>query len=105
DHLRKFDAKANDVFFLAYSIVAKAFKDLNSPDKQPEFTIADDHLVLIKHDESELVKDLGIAEDQVSTIIESVNNVEPSPTIISPSTEVFINLHVLQDRWLTCHRV
>ncbi|GJX06478.1 hypothetical protein Tco_0194410, partial [Tanacetum coccineum] len=74
-------------------------KDLNSPDEQPEFTIVDDHHVLNEHDDSESVKDLGIAEDQVSTIIEHVSNVKPSPTIISPSVEVFINPSVPQDRW------
>ncbi|GJR42069.1 retrovirus-related pol polyprotein from transposon TNT 1-94 [Tanacetum coccineum] len=74
-------------------------KDLNSPDEQPEFTIVDDHHVLNEHDDSESVEDLGIAEDQVSTIIEHVSNVKPSPTIISPSVEVFINPSVPQDRW------
>ncbi|GJR07999.1 retrovirus-related pol polyprotein from transposon TNT 1-94 [Tanacetum coccineum] len=74
-------------------------QDLNSSDEQPEFTIADDHLVLNEHDDYESVEDLGIAEDQVSTIIEPVKNDEPSPTIISPSTEVFINPLIPQDRW------
>ncbi|GKD41981.1 hypothetical protein Tco_1266626 [Tanacetum coccineum] len=40
------------------------------PDEQPELTIVDDHPVLNEHDDSESVKDLGISEDQVSTIIE-----------------------------------
>ncbi|GJW80528.1 hypothetical protein Tco_0144503 [Tanacetum coccineum] len=73
--------------------------DLNSSDEQPEFIIVDDHYVLNEHDDSESVKDIRIAEDQVSTIIEPVSNVESSPTIISPSTEVFINPPVPQDRW------
>ncbi|GJR85051.1 hypothetical protein Tco_0209062 [Tanacetum coccineum] len=73
--------------------------DLNSFDEQPKFIIVDDHHVLNEHDDSESVEDIGIAEDQVSTIIEPVSNVESSPTIISPSTEVFINPHVPQDRW------
>nr|GEU68116.1 hypothetical protein [Tanacetum cinerariifolium] len=49
----------------------------------------------------ELVEDLRIADDQVSSIIEPISNVEPSPTIISPSAKVFINPHGLQDRWST----
>ncbi|GJX29850.1 hypothetical protein Tco_0237929 [Tanacetum coccineum] len=87
DHLRKFDAKADDGFFLGYSLVAKAFRDLNSSDEEPEFTIIDDYLVLNEHDDSKSVEDLGIVEDQVSTIIEPVCNVEPSPIIISSSAE------------------
>ncbi|GJV56824.1 retrovirus-related pol polyprotein from transposon TNT 1-94 [Tanacetum coccineum] len=87
DHLGKFDAKTDDGFFLGYSPVAKALMDLNSPDEQPEFTIADDHLVINEHDDSESVKDLGIVEDQVSTIIKPVSNAEPSPIIISQSAE------------------
>nr|GEW13855.1 hypothetical protein [Tanacetum cinerariifolium] len=132
DHLGKFDAKADDGFFLGYSSVDKAFKvlnirrqemeetyhvtfseddkaisksstkgdkNLNSLDEQPEFIIADDHLILNEHDDSKSVEDIGITNDQVSTIFKPVSNAEPSPTIISPSSEVFINPHVLQDRW------
>ncbi|GJY13301.1 retrovirus-related pol polyprotein from transposon TNT 1-94, partial [Tanacetum coccineum] len=95
DHLRKFNAKADDGFFLGYSLVAKAFRekntpilqDLNSSDEHPEFTITDDHPVLNEHDDSKSVEDLRIAEDQVSTIIRPVSNVEPSLTIISPSVK------------------
>ncbi|GKC36644.1 retrovirus-related pol polyprotein from transposon TNT 1-94 [Tanacetum coccineum] len=74
------------------------YLDLNSFDEQPDFIIVDDHHVLNEHDDSESVKDIGIAEDQVSTIIKPDSNVESSPTIISPSTEVFINPPVPQDR-------
>ncbi|GJW57434.1 hypothetical protein Tco_0104165 [Tanacetum coccineum] len=74
-------------------------QDLNSSDEHPEFTIADDHPVLNKHDDSELVEDLRITKDQVSTIIEPVSNTTSSPTIISTSTKVFINPLFPQDRW------
>ncbi|GJT67302.1 retrovirus-related pol polyprotein from transposon TNT 1-94 [Tanacetum coccineum] len=124
DHLRKFDAKADDGFFLGYSQVVKAIKifnikrqekketyhvtfneddeaisksstkvdeinfnenssfpddefcvprnkDSNPSDEHPEFIIADDHLILNEHDDSESFEDLGIAKDQVSIIIET----------------------------------
>ncbi|GKB67542.1 hypothetical protein Tco_0928954 [Tanacetum coccineum] len=74
-------------------------QDINSHDEQPEFTIVDDHPVLNEHSDSKSVEDLRIVEDQVSTIIEPVSNVDPSPTIISSSAKVFINPPVLQDRW------
>ncbi|GKA88510.1 retrovirus-related pol polyprotein from transposon TNT 1-94 [Tanacetum coccineum] len=74
-------------------------QDSNPSNEHPEFTLADDHPILNKHDNSESVEDFGITKDQVSTIIELVSNVKPSPTIISPSAKVFINPHVLQDRW------
>ncbi|GJZ01054.1 retrovirus-related pol polyprotein from transposon TNT 1-94 [Tanacetum coccineum] len=74
-------------------------QDINSHDEQPEFTIVEDHPVLNEHSDSKSVEDLRIVEDQVSTIIEPVSNVDPSPTIISSSAKVFINPPVLQDRW------
>ncbi|GJS21094.1 retrovirus-related pol polyprotein from transposon TNT 1-94 [Tanacetum coccineum] len=73
--------------------------DLNPSDEHPKFTIANDHPIINEHDDSKSVKDLGIAEDQVSTIIEPVNNIKHSTTIISPSAAVFINPPVLHDRW------
>ncbi|GJY08120.1 hypothetical protein Tco_0375174 [Tanacetum coccineum] len=66
-------------------------QDSNPSDEHPDFTIADDRLVINEHDDFESVEDLGIVEDQVSTIIEPVNNIKPSTTITSPSAEVFIN--------------
>nr|GEZ30874.1 hypothetical protein [Tanacetum cinerariifolium] len=63
---------------------APILQDLNSPNEQPKFTIADDLLILNEHDDSKLVKDLEIPKDKLSTIIEPVSNVEPSSAIISP---------------------
>nr|GEW73600.1 hypothetical protein [Tanacetum cinerariifolium] len=74
-------------------------QDLNSPDEHLEFTTADDHHVPNDKDDSESVEDLGLAEDQVSIINKHTSGVEPSPTNISSSAEVFINHLVLQDRW------
>ncbi|GJR90981.1 hypothetical protein Tco_0214992 [Tanacetum coccineum] len=62
-------------------------KDLNSPDEHPTITIADDHLVLNKHDDSELVEDLEITKDQVSTIIEPI---EPKKLIEALEEEGWI---------------
>ncbi|GJV77119.1 hypothetical protein Tco_1508703 [Tanacetum coccineum] len=73
--------------------------ELNPSDEHPKFTIANDHPVINEHDDSESVEDLGIAEDQVSTIIEPLNNIKHSTTIISPSAAVFINPPVPHDRW------
>nr|GEY53784.1 retrovirus-related Pol polyprotein from transposon TNT 1-94 [Tanacetum cinerariifolium] len=162
DHLGKFDAKADDGFFLGYSPINKAsrgdeinfnenrsfpddellvprtkvsqcfgndayfpyvlahdplstnniyildnvtpletpiLQDSNLFYEHPEITIVYDHHVLNKHDNSKLVEDLRITDDQVSSFIKPISNVEPSPTIISPSAKVFINPPVLQDRW------
>ncbi|GJS00733.1 hypothetical protein Tco_0317241 [Tanacetum coccineum] len=87
DHLGKFDAKADDGFFLGYSLMAKAFRDINSLDEHPEFTIADDHHIPNEHADSESVKDLRLAEDQVSIIYEPISEPKPSPTNILPSAE------------------
>ncbi|GKC28057.1 retrovirus-related pol polyprotein from transposon TNT 1-94 [Tanacetum coccineum] len=63
-------------------------QDSNLSNEHPDFTIVDDRPVINEHDDFELVEDLGIAKDQVSTIIEPVNNIEPSTTITSPSAEI-----------------
>ncbi|GJS37642.1 retrovirus-related pol polyprotein from transposon TNT 1-94 [Tanacetum coccineum] len=54
--------KADDGFFLGYSLVAKLFRDLIiSPDEQTSrFTIANDHPGLNKHDDSESVENLEL---------------------------------------------
>nr|GFB10114.1 hypothetical protein [Tanacetum cinerariifolium] len=105
DHVGNFDAKANNGFFPDYSLVAKAFRVFNIRRQEIKETCqhtfseddeailksskeADDHPVLNEHDDSKSVKDLRIAKDKVSTIIEPISYVEPSPTIISPSSEV-----------------
>ncbi|GJZ78553.1 retrovirus-related pol polyprotein from transposon TNT 1-94 [Tanacetum coccineum] len=80
DHLGKFDKKADDEFFL-------------------EYTIADDHPVMNKLDVFESADNLDLAESQDIIINEPISEAEPSQTIISPSAEVFINPFVPQDRW------
>ncbi|GJW58666.1 retrovirus-related pol polyprotein from transposon TNT 1-94 [Tanacetum coccineum] len=81
-------------------------QDINSSDEPPEFSIADDHLVHNEPGDTEPADDLEPAEVicdlsvyQDITINEPISEAEPSPTNISPSIEVFINPHVLQDRW------
>ncbi|GJT83912.1 hypothetical protein Tco_1058254 [Tanacetum coccineum] len=66
--------------------------------KSPEFTTADDHPVLNEHDDSKLAEDLDIAEDHVSIIKDPISEAEPSTTKVSPSTEVFSNTPIPQDR-------
>nr|GEX37105.1 retrovirus-related Pol polyprotein from transposon TNT 1-94 [Tanacetum cinerariifolium] len=93
DYLGRFDEKADDGFFLCYSLVAKAFKgSVVSPEEQPEFTIANDHPV----NEPECIEsadNLEPAEVQVSIINEPISEDEPS--IYSHST----NPLSPQDRW------
>nr|GEZ94488.1 hypothetical protein [Tanacetum cinerariifolium] len=139
DHLGKFDEKADDGFFLGYSLVAKAFRvfnirrqemeetfhvtfieddeaiskfstkdivtpseshilqDLNSLDEHPENTRADDHPVINELDDSESVEDLGLAEEQVSTITKHNSNTESLPIFIQPTAKVSINPSVPHD--------
>ncbi|GJX48584.1 retrovirus-related pol polyprotein from transposon TNT 1-94 [Tanacetum coccineum] len=49
DHLRKFDEKANDGFFLGYSLVAKAFRVFNIYRQEMEETV---HVTFSKNDET-----------------------------------------------------
>ncbi|GJX16774.1 retrovirus-related pol polyprotein from transposon TNT 1-94 [Tanacetum coccineum] len=58
--------------------------ELTTPDVIPKLTIVDDNIILDEHDDSKLVEDLGLAEDQAPTIIKPINEVKPSPTINSP---------------------
>ncbi|GJW70807.1 hypothetical protein Tco_0127724 [Tanacetum coccineum] len=168
DHMGKFDEKANDGFFLGYSLVVKAFRVFNirrqemedtyhvtfskddeeiskssieafdplstnniiiqskpitlsdpltpsdpitpsnpitptdpiiPSNESTEIKASDSHHVLNEYDDFESIVDLRLAEDHVVIIKEPISVVKPSPTNISPSAEVFINPHVLQDRW------
>ncbi|GKC06021.1 retrovirus-related pol polyprotein from transposon TNT 1-94 [Tanacetum coccineum] len=49
DHLRKFDEKADDGFFLGYSLVAKAFRVFNIRRQEMEETV---HVTFSKNDET-----------------------------------------------------
>nr|GEV30291.1 retrovirus-related Pol polyprotein from transposon TNT 1-94 [Tanacetum cinerariifolium] len=117
DHLGKFDAKADDGFFLDYSLVAKAFRVFKIRRQEMEETdhvtfskddkaiskssteATDDHPFLNKHDDSESVEDLRIADDQVFIIRDPISKAEPSTTNVSPSAKVFYNPPILQDKW------
>ncbi|GJV12694.1 retrovirus-related pol polyprotein from transposon TNT 1-94 [Tanacetum coccineum] len=60
DHLGKFDEKADDRFFLGYSLVAKAFR-------------ADDHPTLNELDQPELANHRESAKTQDNVIIDPIN--------------------------------
>ncbi|GJQ99787.1 reverse transcriptase domain-containing protein [Tanacetum coccineum] len=120
-HLRKFNEKANDGFFLGYSLVAKSLgystlegkkwktpiisfpddeflvprsKISQSSRKDDYFhylSIADDHPVYQEPDVSNLADKSEPAESHIDvseTQNITISDVEPSPTIFSPSTEV-----------------
>ncbi|GKE50424.1 retrovirus-related pol polyprotein from transposon TNT 1-94, partial [Tanacetum coccineum] len=124
DHLGKFDEKADDGFFLGYSLVAKDFRVFNirrqeieetvhvtfseddeaisqtsteailptlqnsvTSEEPPEFTIADDIIVIHEPDYAELVDILESAEPQDNVLSVSISDDQPAP-VISLSTEV-----------------
>ncbi|GJW16510.1 retrovirus-related pol polyprotein from transposon TNT 1-94 [Tanacetum coccineum] len=65
DHLEKFNEKADDGYFLGYSLVSKAFRVFNTRRQQPEETF---HIIF---DEStEAIKFLKLSVDDI-TIVES----------------------------------
>ncbi|GJR41557.1 retrovirus-related pol polyprotein from transposon TNT 1-94 [Tanacetum coccineum] len=122
DHLGKFDEKADDGFFLGYSLVAKDFRVFNirikemeetvhvtfseddeaisqtSTEVPPEFTIADDLLAIHKLDYAKSTDILESAEPQNNVLSESTSDVQPA-SIISPSAEVILQNPIPQDRW------
>nr|GEV63063.1 retrovirus-related Pol polyprotein from transposon TNT 1-94 [Tanacetum cinerariifolium] len=109
DHLGKFDEKADDGFFLGYSLVAKVFRMFNIRRKEMketvhvtfnpfEFTEADNHPALYKPDQTESADPFEPSEPQNNVIIELVSDVQRSPAI-SPSAEVILQTLVPQDRW------
>ncbi|GJT61687.1 retrovirus-related pol polyprotein from transposon TNT 1-94 [Tanacetum coccineum] len=77
DHLEKFDEKANDGFFLGYSL------DSVSPEEPPKLTIADDHLALSKHDHPGLANNLKLDEIRDNVINEQIS--EPLADITARS--------------------
>ncbi|GKE87831.1 hypothetical protein Tco_1565306 [Tanacetum coccineum] len=88
DHLGKFDEKADDGFFLGYSLVAKAFRVFKikrqemeetvhksvTSEEPSEFTIADDLAALHEPDHAELADILESAEPQDNVLSESISD-------------------------------
>nr|GEV55132.1 hypothetical protein [Tanacetum cinerariifolium] len=70
-----------------------------SPDESHKFTIADDHPVHNKPNDSKSTDNLEPTEFQESIINEQISESKPSPSNITPLDEVFINPSVPQDRW------
>nr|GEV55297.1 retrovirus-related Pol polyprotein from transposon TNT 1-94 [Tanacetum cinerariifolium] len=98
DHLGKFDEKADDGFFLGYSLVAKAFRVFIISEDNPVFIKADDHPSLNKSDQTESADYFEPVEPQNNVIVKPISDDQPSPTI-PPSAEVILQTHVPQDRW------
>ncbi|GJZ94479.1 retrovirus-related pol polyprotein from transposon TNT 1-94, partial [Tanacetum coccineum] len=86
EHLEKFDKKADDGFFLGYSLVAKAFSVFNIRRQEmeeivhepvisedpPEFTKADNHPALNEPDQTESADLFEPAEPQNNVIIKPI---------------------------------
>ncbi|GJZ23009.1 retrovirus-related pol polyprotein from transposon TNT 1-94 [Tanacetum coccineum] len=89
DHLGKFDEKADDGFFLGYSLVAKAFRVFNIRRQEMEETV---HVTF--NEDDEFLK----PRSEVTQWPGNTGDVQPSPTI-SPSAEVILQTLVPQDRW------
>ncbi|GJV52011.1 hypothetical protein Tco_1447752 [Tanacetum coccineum] len=121
----KFDEKADDGFFLGYSLVAKAFRVFNirrqemeeivhvtfseddeaisqtsteAEDHLAEFTIAEDHLAIHEPDHAESADIPESAKPQDNVLSESISYDQSAP-VISPSAEVILQNLVPQDRW------
>ncbi|GKF43952.1 hypothetical protein Tco_0130504, partial [Tanacetum coccineum] len=62
-----------------------------SPEEPHVFTSADDHPALNDHVHTQSADNLEPSKIQYNVIIESISNVQSSPTIILPSTAVDIN--------------
>nr|GEX94311.1 retrovirus-related Pol polyprotein from transposon TNT 1-94 [Tanacetum cinerariifolium] len=112
DHLGKFDEKADDGFFLGYSLVAKAFRVFNikrqemekivyvtfskdddaisqtSTEEPPEFTIAGDISTIREPDHAESAKNLESGESQDNILSEMISDDQPAPVI-------FVSLNVI----------
>ncbi|GJV02983.1 retrovirus-related pol polyprotein from transposon TNT 1-94 [Tanacetum coccineum] len=91
DHMGKFDEKADDGFFLDYSLVAKEFRVFNIRRQEREKIY---HVTFSEDDEKPKP-----TEVQDSIINEPIIEVEPSPTIISPLAKIDIYPHVPQGKW------
>ncbi|GKC28893.1 retrovirus-related pol polyprotein from transposon TNT 1-94, partial [Tanacetum coccineum] len=95
DHLGKFDEKANDGFFLGYSLVAKAFRDSISPEEHAELPHTNNDKVLIKSDHFESTNNLEHDEVQISVLNEQTTETSPTPLTLLQITNPFAP----QDRW------
>ncbi|GJS04044.1 retrovirus-related pol polyprotein from transposon TNT 1-94 [Tanacetum coccineum] len=123
DHLGKFDEKADDGFFLSEDDETisqssterdsinfnenRSFlnanylnpKDSGSPEEPPEFTSADDHPVVNKHDHSDSTDNLEHVKIKDNVINDQLSKLQTSPRTILPSAEVILQPLVPQDRW------
>ncbi|GJX35938.1 hypothetical protein Tco_0247495 [Tanacetum coccineum] len=131
DHLGKFDEKADDGYFLGYSLISKAFRVFNIRRQQTEDTF---HITL--HKSTKAIKFLKPSVDNNTigetewyppdeylhhfNLLKEVQNTEPvsSPTkdtlapyavstiqTVSPSSIIFMATPAPQDRWLMCRCV
>ncbi|GJX19621.1 retrovirus-related pol polyprotein from transposon TNT 1-94 [Tanacetum coccineum] len=94
DHLGKFDEKADDGFFLGYSLVAKAFRVFNIKRQEKEETY---HVTFILNepDNLESAGNLELAEVQKFVINEQIREVLPTSSIPSQISHPLTP----QDRW------
>ncbi|GJW84025.1 hypothetical protein Tco_0157170, partial [Tanacetum coccineum] len=86
DHLGKFDEKADDAFFLGYSLVAKAFRVFNIIRQEMEETY---HVTFNELDEDSPNDDQPIdvsSEDKIKVIMETNDTLFPKSPLTSPRT-------------------
>ncbi|GJT53645.1 retrovirus-related pol polyprotein from transposon TNT 1-94 [Tanacetum coccineum] len=95
DHLGKFDEKADDGFFLGYSLVAKAFRDSISPKEHAKLSHTNNDQVLNEPDHLESANNPEHAKVQISLLTEQTTKVSHPPLILLQIT----NPLAPQDRW------
>ncbi|GKC99994.1 retrovirus-related pol polyprotein from transposon TNT 1-94, partial [Tanacetum coccineum] len=108
DHLGKFNEKADDGFFLGYSLVSKAFMVINIRRQEMEETV---HVTFSEDDEAisqfstdgdviNFNENRSFPDDEfLVPRSEATYDVQPSPTTILPLAEVILQTHVPQDIW------
>ncbi|GJU79107.1 hypothetical protein Tco_1276177 [Tanacetum coccineum] len=82
-------------------IVISLNPNINLSDKSPELSLTDDYSIQNEPDDAELANNHNdVSEPQNITSNDNlINEVGPSPTIISPLTEVNLDTPTPQDRW------
>ncbi|GJX46834.1 retrovirus-related pol polyprotein from transposon TNT 1-94 [Tanacetum coccineum] len=109
DHLGKFNEKANNGFFLGYSLVAKAFRVFNIRRQEIEETV---HVTFSKDDEAisqtstkgdainfNENRTLSLLKNHLNNVLSESISDDQLASIISPSAEVIFQNPATQDRW------
>ncbi|GJX44500.1 hypothetical protein Tco_0261176 [Tanacetum coccineum] len=98
-HFTKFEANTLYLIPFPHDTVISSNLNINSSDESPELSLADNHLVQNEPDDFEPAENQNDASQPKNITCKDnpINEADPLPTIISPSTDVNLDTPDPQD--------